>query len=90
MMPDTLRQVVFQPASRPTDKPLASLLPHHTFVQLHSVLAARRLFWLSNVLEVTCTKLAHRNTLHLNTPDWELLAKALAPKHQLLHTYSYH
>ena len=33
---------------------------------------------------ITGTKLVHRNTLDLNTLDWQLLAEAMAPGHKLL------
>ena len=85
-MPDILQQVVLRPSPRTCDKALAPLLPHNTFVQLHSTLAANRLYWLGDVLDVTGTKLAHRNTLHLGPKEWQLLYHALAPAHKLLHT----
>ena len=85
-MPDVLRQVVLKPVPRLKNRPLAPLLPHNIFVRLHSVLAERHLLWLGDVIDVIGTKLSHRNTLHLNTVDWQLLAEALAPDHQLLHT----
>ena len=85
-MPDVLKQVVLQPATRRQDRPLAPLLPHHIFARLHTVLAERQLFWLGDVLDVTGTKLAHRNTLHLHTTEWHLLAEALTPDHKLLYT----
>ena len=68
-MPDTLKQVVFKPASRVRDRALAPLLPHSTFAHLHTILAAKKLYWLGDVLDVTGTKLAHRNTLRLGLKD---------------------
>ena len=85
-MPDTLKQVVLQPPTRVRDRALAPLLPHSTFAQLHATLAAKKLYWLGDVLDVTGTKLAHRNTLHLGLKDWQMLSAALAPAHKLLHT----
>ena len=85
-MPDVLKQIVLHPATRRQDRPLAPLLPHHIFARLHTVLAERQLFWLGDVLDVTGTKLAHRNTLHLHTTEWHLLAEALTPDHKLLYT----
>ena len=85
-MPDVLKQVTLYPASRQQDRPLAPLLPHHIFASLHTVLAERQLFWLGDVLDVTGKRLAHRNTLHLHTKEWHLLAEALAPDHKLLYT----
>jgi hypothetical protein len=69
-MPDILQQVVLKPAKRLQDKALAPLLSQSTFLHLHSVLATRKLYWLRDVLDVTCTKLAHHNALNLNMKDW--------------------
>jgi len=85
-MPDTLKQVVLQPPTRVRDRALVPLLPHSTFAQLHTTLAAKKLYWLGDVLDVTGTKLAHRNTLNLGLQDWQMLSDALAPAHKLLHT----
>ena len=85
-IPDVQRQLVLKPPPRLKDKPLAPLLPHHIFARLHNTLAGKSLYWLGDVLDVTGTKLAHRNTLHLSSRDWTLLAEALTGKNKLLHT----
>jgi hypothetical protein len=85
-MPDIHNKVILKPAPRGRDRALAPLLPHSTFSHLHNILAAKKLYWLDDVLDVTGTKLAHHNALHLGIKDWQMLYDALAPTHQLLHT----
>lgn len=83
-MPDMLKQVALKAAPRLRDKALVPLLPHSSSVHLHSVLASRKLFLLGDVIDITCTKLVHRNTHNLGTKEWQQLAGALAPPHKLL------
>jgi len=85
-MPDIHNKVILKPAPRGRDRALGPLLPHSTFSHLHKTLAAKKLYWLGDVLDATGTKLAHHNTLNLGIKDWQMLHDALAPTHRLLHT----